>query len=128
MARNKRIDECLNVLIGNAPSAVSGVITTAMTGTTSTLLLPAPATGLRNYISQITVSNSHATVGTDVILQDGNAGTTFYNIPAAAVYGGPGVVNFSPPLKQPSTATALYCNNVVTGSSTKVSANGFTSV
>jgi hypothetical protein len=108
----------------NPENFVSGAITTAMTGTTSTSLIAAPAAGLRNYITQITVSNSHATVGTDVIIQDGNAGTTLYTIPAAAVYGG-AVVTFPTPLRQPTTATAIYCANVTTGSSIKVSASGY---
>jgi hypothetical protein len=103
---------------------VSGVIATAMTGTTSTSLLAAPAAGLRNYITQITVSNSHATVGTDIIIQDGSGGTTLYVIPAAAVYGG-AAISFPTPLRQPTLATALYCANVTTGASTKVSASGY---
>lgn len=108
----------------NPENFVSGAITTAMTGTTSTSLIAAPASGLRNYITQITVSNSHATVGTDVIIQDGNGGTTLYTIPAAAVYGG-AVLTFPTPLRQPTTATAIYCANVTTGASTKVSASGY---
>lgn len=103
---------------------VSGVITTAMTGTTSTSLLAAPAAGLRNYITQITVSNAHATVGTDIVIQDGSGGTALYVIPAAAVYGG-AAISFPTPLRQPTLATALYCANVTTGASTKVSASGY---
>jgi hypothetical protein len=108
----------------NPENFVSGAITSAMTGTTSTSLISAPAGSLRNYITQITVSNAHATVGTDVIIQDGNGGTTLYTIPAAAVYGG-AVVTFPTPLRQPTTATAIYCANVTTGASTKVSATGY---
>lgn len=108
----------------NPENFVSGAITSAMTGTTSTSLIAAPASGLRNYITQITVSNSHATVGTDVIIQDGSGGTTLYTIPAAAVYGG-AVLHFPVPLRQPTTATAIFCANVTTGSSIKVSASGF---
>lgn len=108
----------------NPENFVSGAITSAMTGTTSTSLLAAPASGLRNYITQITVSNSHATVGTDIIIQDGNGGTTLYTIPAAAVYGG-AVLTFPTPLRQPTTATAIFCANVTTGASTKVSASGY---
>ena len=95
-----------------------------MTGTTSTSLIAAPGAGLYNYITQVTVSNAHATVGTDVVLQDGNGGTTFYTIPAAAVYGG-AAITFNPPLRQPTSNTALYCVNVTTGASTKVAASGF---
>lgn len=103
---------------------VSGAITTAMTGTTSTSLLAAPGSSLHNYITTIVVSNSHATVGTDVIIQDGNAGATLMTIPAAAVYGG-AVINLPTPLKQPTANAALYCANATTGASTKVSAVGF---
>jgi hypothetical protein len=108
----------------NPENFVSGAITSAMTGTTSTSLIAAPAAGLRNYITQITVSNAHATVGTDVIIQDGSGGTTLYTIPAAAVYGG-AVITFPTPLRQPTTATAIFCANVTTGASTKVSASGY---
>jgi hypothetical protein len=103
---------------------VSGAITTAMTGTTSTSLLAAPGAGLRNYITTFVVSNAHATVGTDVIIQDGSGGTTLLTIPAAAVYGG-AVITLPTPLKQPTTNTALFCANVTTGASTKVSAFGY---
>lgn len=108
----------------NPENFVSGCISSAMTGTTSTSLIAAPASGLRNYITHIVVSNSHATVGTDIIIQDGSGGTTLYVIPAAAVYGGASIT-FPVPLRQPTTATAIYCANVTTGSSTKVSASGY---
>lgn len=110
----------------NNENFVSGAITTAMTGTTSTSLVAAPAAGLRNYITTIIVSNSHGTVGTDVIIQDGSGGTTLMTIPAAALYGG-AVINLPVPLRQPTTATAIYCANVTTGASTKVSAVGYKS-
>lgn len=108
----------------NPENFVSGVISSAMTGTTSTSLIGAPAGSLRNYITQITVSNSHATVGTDILIQDGNGGTTLYVIPAAAVFGG-ATLTFPTPLRQPTTATAIYCANVTTGANTKVSASGY---
>lgn len=108
----------------NPENFVSGCISSAMTSTTSTSLIAAPASGLRNYITQITVSNSHATVGTDIVIQDGSGGATLYVIPAAAVYGGASIT-FPTPLRQPTTATAIYCANVTTGSSTKVSASGY---
>jgi hypothetical protein len=105
----------------------SGTISTAMTGTTSTSLIGATASNYI-YITQVTVSNSHATVGTDVVLQDGSGGTTLYVIPAAAVYGG-ATVTFpkDAPLKVPTVGNALYCANVTTGASTKVSASGWKS-
>lgn len=108
----------------NPENFVSGAITTAMTGTTSTSLVAAPGAGLRNYITTIIVSNAHATVGTDVAIQDGSGGTTLLTIPAAAVYGG-ATINLPVPLRQPTTNTALFCANVTTGASTKVSAVGY---
>lgn len=111
----------------NPENFVSGAITTAMTATTSTSLVAAPGVGLRNYITTIIVSNAHATVGTDVAIQDGSGGTTLLTIPAAAVYGG-AVINLPVPLRQPTTNTALFCANVTTGASTKVSAVGYKGV
>lgn len=111
----------------NPENFVSGAITSAMTGTTSTSLIAAPAAGLRNYITQITVSNAHATVGTDIVIQDGSGGTTLYTLPAAALYGG-ATVTFPTPLRQPTTATAIFVANVTTGASTKASASGYKGV
>lgn len=108
----------------NPENFVSGAITSAMTGTTSTSLIAAPATGLRNYITNIVVDNSHATVGTDIIIQDGSGGATLYTIPAAAAFGGASIT-LPTPLRQPTTATAIFCANVTTGSNTKVSATGY---
>lgn len=111
----------------NPENFVSGAITTSMTGTTSTSLVAAPGAGLRNYITTIIVSNAHGTVGTDVAIQDGSGGTTLMTVPAAAVYGG-AVINLPVPLRQPTTNTALFCANVTTGASTKVSAVGYKGV
>lgn len=114
----------LTTQLASSSNIVSGVISTAMTATTSTSLVAAPGASLRNYITTVIVSNGHATVGTDVLLQDGSGGTTLAVVPAAALYGG-GVISFNPPLRQPTTNTALYAANVTTGASTKVSAFGF---
>lgn len=108
----------------NPENFVSGVITSAMTGTTTTSLIAAPAAGLRNYITQCTFSNSHATVGTDMILQDGSGGTTIYLAPAAPAFGG-STITFPTPLRQPTTATALFVANVTTGANTKASCSGY---
>lgn len=131
VASNDRVDAVFDIAgkqivlpYANPENFVSGAITTAMTGTTSTSLVAAPAAGLRNYITAIIVSNAHGTVGTDVVIQDGSGGTTLLTIPAAAVYGG-AVITLPTPLRQPTTATALFCANVTTGASTKVSAVGY---
>lgn len=111
----------------NPENIVRGLITTAMTGTTTTAVtgMGAPSAGLRNYISSCSISNSHATVGTDVVLQDGSGGATFWTFPAAANYGGSNL-SFPTPIPQPTLATALFAANVTTGSSTKLSCVGFT--
>lgn len=118
------VGKLITLPYANPENFVSGAITSAMTGTTSTSLIAAPAAGLRNYITTIVCSNAHATVGTDIVIQDGSAGPTLMTIPAAAVYGG-AVINLPVPLRQPTTATAIFCANVTTGASTKVSAVGY---
>ena len=115
----------LTTQLAATSSFVSGAITAAMTGTTSTSLLAAPGANLHNYITTIIVSCAHATQGTDIIIQDGSGGTTLLTIPAAAAYGG-AAITLPTPLRQPTTNTALYCANVTTGSSTKVSVVGYT--
>lgn len=134
LANNNRSDlltdlagKLLVLPYANPENFVSGAITTAMTGTTSTSLVAAAGAGLRNYITTLIVSNAHATVGTDIIIQDGSGGTTLMTIPAAAVYGG-AVINLPVPLRQPTANTAIFCANVTTGASTKVSAVGYKGV
>lgn len=104
---------------------VSG-LTAAMTGTTSTAVtgIGAPGLGLYNYITTLACGNSHATVGTFVEVQDGSGGTTFFTVPAAAVYGG-AVLSFPVPLKQPTANTALYVKNTTTGANVICSVAGF---
>lgn len=95
-----------------------------LTDTTSTSCMAAPAGSLRNYITQILVTNSHATVGTLVKIQDGSGGTTIYQGYAAPVGGGFSI-SFPTPLKQPTTATAVYVACGTTGSNTYVSMSGY---
>src|SRR5574343_214298 len=91
----------------------TGATAAAMTGTTSTALAGAGAPGASkyNYITCVVVSNAHATVGTEVAIQDGNGGNTILTIPAAAAFGG-GVVTLPVPIKQPTANTALYAKNL----------------
>lgn len=108
----------------NAPANFVSGVTAAMTGTTSTSLLAAPGGGLRNYVTSIWVSNAHATVGTDIELQDGNGGATFAVLPAAAAYGG-AAATLPIPLRQPTANTALFVKNTTTGANTRVTAIGY---
>ena len=103
-------------------------LTASMTGTTSTAVTGAGAVAsMFNYITQLTVGNSDATVGTFVDLQDGNGGTVFYTVPAAALYGGVSIT-FNPPLKQPTANTALYAVCKTTSAEVIVSVNGYRGV
>lgn len=106
-------------------SSLTKGTTSAMTGTTSTVLLAAPAASNYNYLTWIVCWNSHATVDTGVSLQDGSGGTVMASIPAAKLYGG-SVITFPTPLKQTTAATGLYVVNETTGASVKCSAGGFT--
>lgn len=107
----------------NPENFVTGT-TAAMTGTTSTSLVASPGGSLRNYITQISCVNSHATVGTFVTVQDGSGGTALLTLAAAAVYGGE-TVSFPTPLRQPTTATALFVADVTTGANVICSATGY---
>ncbi len=107
----------------NPENFVSGT-TAAMTGTTSTSLLGAPAGSLRNYITQISCVNSHATVGTFVTVQDGSGGTALATLAADSNFGGQ-TTTFPVPLRQPSVATALFVADVTTGANVICSATGY---
>lgn len=109
----------------NPENSLDGTITTAMTGTTDTVLSGMDTQGgsFRVYVTACTVSNSHATVGTDVVIKNGSAGTVLWTFPAAPAYGGAATI-FPTPLKT-SAATGLYAANITTGSNTKISCTGY---
>lgn len=105
---------------------VSGLNSTPMTTMASTAIagVGQPGSGKFNYITQITVANSDSADGTNVELQDGNGGSTFYVIPAAPAYGG-ATLAFPTPLKQPTSNTALYAKCTSSNASVTVSVTGF---
>lgn len=107
----------------NPENFVSGRATA--TDTTSTSLIGAPATGLRNYITQITVWNSSAT-STYIKIQDGSGGTELYDIPAPA--GGGSTLTLPVPLRQPTTATAIFFAANASANAVFVSASGYKGV
>lgn len=109
------------------PENFVSAVTAAMTGTTSTLTLAAPAAGLRNYVTHLSCVNSHATVGTFINVQDGSGGTTLYTGAAAAVFGGFSFT-FPVPLRQPTTATGLYVADVTTGANVVCSVSGYSGI
>jgi len=100
---------------------VDGAVAAAMTGTADTQVVAAPGAGLRNYITQVTITNDHATVGTVVNLK--TAVTTRYKVFAAAAGGGASITLPSP--IRCGVNEAFNAANVTTGSSVYVSASGF---
>jgi hypothetical protein len=103
-----------NLLTGSA-----GPITT----TTSTSVIAAQGAGVRAYITALTVSNSHATVGTLVTITDGSAGAILWHRYVAAVGGGVSL-GFPTPLRTTAN-TALHAVCGTSGASVYVSASGY---
>lgn len=101
---------------------VSGY-TAAITGVAATDIIAAPGIGLFTYVTQILVTNSHATVGTLVTIQteDGTGLYTGYAAPAGGGY----TISFPTPLKMPVANKKLQAICGTTGSNVYVSASGF---
>lgn len=83
----------------NYAAAAGGLVTTG--GVTAKA---AAGAGIRNYISSIQVINSHQTIGTEVVVRDGAAGTVLHRGWAQAAGGGY-ACKFDPPLR--GTANTL---------------------
>jgi hypothetical protein len=102
------------------------VCTAAMTSTTSTVTVAAPAAGLHNYITAIIVTNSHASVGTFVLIQDGSGGTALWE-GYAGISGGGFAQSFGDSgLRQPTAGNGLYVADVTTGANVIACATGYT--
>ena len=74
-------------------------------GTSSNFATFNGSSGVRNYITSITLANSNASLDGTVDLRDGSAGSAFWTIPAP--HAGGAHLTFNPPLRQPTAATAL---------------------
>ncbi len=124
-----RVSQLITDLVGklivlpyaNPENFVNGT-TAAITDTTTTSIIAAQAAGVRTYITQITVTNSHATVGTFVKVTDG-ASTILWEGYAASAGGG-ATATFPTPLRG-STATAVNAICVTTGANVIVSVSGY---
>ncbi len=108
----------------NPENFVNGT-TAAITDTTTTSIIASAGGSLRNYITDLTVTNSHATVGTFVKITDG-ASTILWEGYAAAAGGG-FAKSFSVPLRG-TAATAVNAICVTTGANVIVSAGGYKGV
>jgi hypothetical protein len=93
----------------------------AITDTADDVVKASAGAGLRNFITSLTVINSHATVGTVVELKDGS---TVIHRGYAAPLGGGYTVTFPMALKG-TAATAVNVACVTTGSNTYVNASGY---
>lgn len=96
-------------------------VTAAITDTTSTSVIASGGGSVKNYITSILVTNSHATVGTFVKILDG---TTIIWEGYAAAVGGGFASSFTVPLVG-TAATAVNCQPVTTGSSVMCSIAGY---
>ncbi len=105
---------------GDVGSNMLDGTTAAMTGTTTTDVIAAQATGVRIFVGTVIVANQHATQGTAVELYDGATlkATVFVDAKKTEAF------TFSPPLRG-TAATAFRAKNVTTGSSVIVSATGY---
>lgn len=102
---------------------VTGIITT----TAITLLLPIPGAGLYNYITTLLVTNSHATIGTEVQILDGDTDSLIFSGYAAPLGGGYSL-SFPTPLKALTANKQIRVKCVTTGASVIVSTVGFRAV
>ena len=98
-------------------------ITAAMTATTSTAVIAAAGASIRNYITDVTLINTHATVGTEIDLLDGATIVGRFYVPALSTL----YKTFGVPLKGTAN-TAFNAQNVTTGSNTFVQATGFKAI
>ena len=107
----------------NPENFVNGT-TAAITDTTSTSVIASAGGSLRNYITSILVTNSHATVGTFVKILDG-ASIIYEGYAAAA--GGGFTASLPVPLRG-TAATAVNAQCVTTGANVIVSCAGYKGV
>lgn len=117
------VGKLITLPYANPENFVAGK-TADITGTSDTAVIAAQGAGVRIYVTHIIVTNSHATVGTFVLVKDGS--TEIYNGYAAAAGGG-----FALTLPVPLRLTANTALNVAcatTGANVRASASGYKGV
>jgi hypothetical protein len=100
-------------------AAASGGIT----GTSDVEIKAAAAAGIRNYLTDIDITNAHASVATEVVVKDGSTVIWRSYFPALSV--GARHIHFANPLRS-TAATALNVACITTGTATYVNAQGYT--
>lgn len=95
---------------------------------TGDVVIKAAVTGKRNYLSSLQFLNTHATVGTELVVKDGATiiwrGYAQHSVAAVSQPGMVPVV-FASPLKS-SSGVALNVACITTGTQTYVNAQGYT--
>lgn len=99
--------------------------TAAIVDTTTTSIIASAGGSLRNYITSIIVTNSHATVGTFVKITDGASNIMWEGY--AASLGGGFTQSFPVPLRG-TAATAVNAICVTTGANVIVSCAGYVGI
>jgi hypothetical protein len=95
-----------------------------MTGTTSTVTVAAPGAGAHLYITALIATNSHASVDTFVLFQDGSGGTTLWE--GFALHAGGGFTqSFPVPLRVPTANNGFFAQDVTTGANVIACATGY---
>lgn len=111
------------VLCGSIPENFTSGVTAAITSTTSTSVIGAAGASIRLYITSLLVTNSHATVSTQVDIQDGSGGTVLHRGYALSAGGG-WSMTFPTPLRTTAN-TGLFAACTTTGANVFVSAAGY---
>lgn len=120
--------------------AIAGVATTAdatwsyappangLVNTTGVTAKTAAGAGVRNYITGAHISNAHQTVGTEVMIRDGAAGTVLHRS-WAQFAGGGGAYVFDPPLRGTANTLVEIAEASITASNgVCVNLQGFTAI
>lgn len=96
-----------NIQYGGNPSDSGPIVSKAgtATDTSAITMLPAPPTGVRNYVYQVQCVNNSASTVAVALIKDGSTVIGQVACPAAGAASAP--IRFDPPLKQPTTGTAL---------------------
>lgn len=122
------VGKLITLPYANPENFLSGK-TAAMVGTGDTAVIAAQGASVRIYVTTLVITNSHATVGTEVVIKDGATELLRVYVPALNGTAGPNSIAVTLPVPLRLTAnTALNAANVTTGSNTYVAAVGYRGV
>lgn len=101
-------------------AASGGIVNTA-----DNALIAAAGAGIRNYLTALSIQNSHATVSTEIVVKDGASTVIWRGYAAAGSNPANNIdITFPTPLKS-TAATALNVACITTGSAVYVNAQGY---